>query len=406
EVVERLDLAQASGDLRVRIEVRSQGFGGVHTVWLQAGAFDQFLVTLDDLERSRRGEAVLVSLSDEEFRLRLFARDPAGHIQADGYLTQADGRRPKDHWSRIGFALEVEPTTLSQLAKDFRAEVLRPSAVANDPLQFRFRVRAVPTDYRCRTDCMMVEGDLELYGPDGWLLGYRYFPLVECAITVQNWLNELWMGHRQQTMYHDSFAEPGMVLTFEYGPEAWTCRTKWERCQVQLEPLMRACQGFIGELRDHLFDRHGIEIFGPQGWGRWLGPNNDECYTAFALAHLEQMRTGSPLLHNLLLVPAVCGHCHRRVEMELQFRFGANRASRYRIGDTIEWGQALATVGEPGMGRVSVEGRVRSCPACNQNVVEAEEYDILITQDVIESIEPRDGRSEFLSQHCFTILEP
>ena len=58
------------------------------------------------------------------------------------------------------------------------------------------------------------------------------------------------------------------------------------------------------------------------------------------------------------------------------------------------------------MGRVSVEGRVRSCPACNQNVVEAEEYDILIAQDVIESIEPRDGRSEFLSQHCFTILEP
>ncbi|MGE0493412.1 MAG: hypothetical protein AB7S38_29660 [Vulcanimicrobiota bacterium] len=124
EVLERLEVPQASGDLRVRLEVRSQGFSGVHTVWFQAHAFDQFLVALDDLERSRRGEAVLASLSDEEFRLTLFARDPAGHIQADGHLTQADGRRPKDLWSRLGFALEVDPTTLPQLAEDFRAEVL------------------------------------------------------------------------------------------------------------------------------------------------------------------------------------------------------------------------------------------------------------------------------------------
>ena len=111
------------GDVRVVARVRIREFAGAADVWVSRDAWSGFLSRLADLERERRGDAVLESISPGELRLRLFAIDRAGHMAAEGELAvyYYDAAGSANALSLRFGAAEFEPTLLPALLKELRA---------------------------------------------------------------------------------------------------------------------------------------------------------------------------------------------------------------------------------------------------------------------------------------------
>ena len=61
----------AAGDVRMDVEVSSQGFKGRASVWVRAAGLQGFLQHLRELEERRDGVAELLSMSPDELALRI-----------------------------------------------------------------------------------------------------------------------------------------------------------------------------------------------------------------------------------------------------------------------------------------------------------------------------------------------
>jgi hypothetical protein len=114
-----IDLAkQATGDLpsssdaRLTIRVSSSGFGGHHACWVQAQVLHAFCRALLDLERSRRGNAILRSLSPNELELVVRSADSCGHMLIEGSLGFRVQRAHTRAWHAVQFGFEFEPSQL------------------------------------------------------------------------------------------------------------------------------------------------------------------------------------------------------------------------------------------------------------------------------------------------------
>jgi hypothetical protein len=104
-------------DVLVSVSVRCDGFAGDTTEWVIAPAWNTFVSELRELERTRRGQAVLQSDVGHTFLLRLLATDQAGHMAATGVVrymrTWTDAGALELSFGRIAF----EPTTLPDLLR-------------------------------------------------------------------------------------------------------------------------------------------------------------------------------------------------------------------------------------------------------------------------------------------------
>ena len=103
---------QSEGDLGLNVAVVGPIFSGRNeTVWALLHDWNRFTEQLAQLERSRSGQAVIVSGSPDDFKLRIFASDRAGHMMAEGYV----GRNYYGHsgalQDRVTFVIEIDPTT-------------------------------------------------------------------------------------------------------------------------------------------------------------------------------------------------------------------------------------------------------------------------------------------------------
>src|SRR5687767_6543019 len=72
------------GDMRLTVRVHYGDFAGVADAWVLLEVWDAFLADLRALERHRRGEARVRSISPGELVLRVFASDRAGHLAVEG----------------------------------------------------------------------------------------------------------------------------------------------------------------------------------------------------------------------------------------------------------------------------------------------------------------------------------
>jgi hypothetical protein len=108
---------RTGGDVLVNVGVHCDGFAGNATQWVLAQAWDSFVTELRELERTRRGQAVLESDFGHAFRLRLFSTDQAGHMAATGMIRyirmQQDAGALELSFGRI----EFDPTTLPDLLR-------------------------------------------------------------------------------------------------------------------------------------------------------------------------------------------------------------------------------------------------------------------------------------------------
>lgn len=111
---------EREASMEVSVEVCSCGFSGRHSlVFFFDSDYSGFLEQLRELERTRRGKARIEAMSPEEFWLEILAVDRLGHIHAQGKLTQITTRRPHQLWSSLGFDIELDPTSLPKVVREF-----------------------------------------------------------------------------------------------------------------------------------------------------------------------------------------------------------------------------------------------------------------------------------------------
>ena len=119
---ETSDYAEPS--LAVHVELAGNGFTGrAREVWFWLATLRDFVDALERLERDRSGEAILTSMSPNEFLLTIRVADRAGHavlgaiLQWPVYGVLPHGG-PFDHSVLLGFALD--PTMLPRILRDFK----------------------------------------------------------------------------------------------------------------------------------------------------------------------------------------------------------------------------------------------------------------------------------------------
>lgn len=119
----RLKLEGASeigGSFEVSLEVTSQNFSGSQSqVHFFATDYTKFLKGLRELEETRQGAARLQAMSPNEFWMEVLAVDKLGHIHLQGKLTQESSLRSEALWNSIGFDIELDPTRLPRIIREF-----------------------------------------------------------------------------------------------------------------------------------------------------------------------------------------------------------------------------------------------------------------------------------------------
>jgi hypothetical protein len=119
EVLERGTLdGRNEGDLRLGVSVRNGTFAGSYDqVWIAKDEWSSFLGGMRRLGRDRSGQASLVSMSPDEFELRLQVVDRAGHLAAHGCLSRYHFGHPSGTAtrSRIEYHMPVDPSLLREL---------------------------------------------------------------------------------------------------------------------------------------------------------------------------------------------------------------------------------------------------------------------------------------------------
>jgi hypothetical protein len=111
----------SAGDLRVRVEVSSDGFvGSCYGVWLPSAEFEDFLEDLTNLEATRSGEVSLRSTNDPcRVELRIYSFDSSGHLAARGFLLRAGYGPRRRKTQMITFDIEFDGGCFQQLLRDF-----------------------------------------------------------------------------------------------------------------------------------------------------------------------------------------------------------------------------------------------------------------------------------------------
>jgi hypothetical protein len=113
---------RSQGDGCLRIRISSAGFTGHSNVWVLADSLRSFCRALLALERDRRGEATIESISPGELKLKIRSVDSLGHMTIEGSTGHSIQRRCVRTWHSVAFGLEFDP---SQLVRAVAAEWVR-----------------------------------------------------------------------------------------------------------------------------------------------------------------------------------------------------------------------------------------------------------------------------------------
>ncbi len=107
----------SQGDAYLTIRVSAAGFTGHNNLWVMAPALRCFCQALIVLERDRRGQALLESMSPDELRLVVRSVDSRGHMLIEGstgYVVQRENSLP---WHSVDFGFEFDPSQLLRAAR-------------------------------------------------------------------------------------------------------------------------------------------------------------------------------------------------------------------------------------------------------------------------------------------------
>lgn len=107
------DDTPAEEDAYITIRVQSSGFSGSNDLWVNGADFKSFCRQLVELEKSRKGEARLSSISPDELSLTIKSIDSLGRVAVvgdTGYSVHI-GQQTDEH--RVTFGFEFDPSQLA-----------------------------------------------------------------------------------------------------------------------------------------------------------------------------------------------------------------------------------------------------------------------------------------------------
>jgi hypothetical protein len=102
------------GDSHLAVRVASGTFAGQSHPWVTGAALRSFCTALAALERNRRGEASLASMSPGELDLRIRSVDSCGHMAIEGSTGCHIHRDHSLAWQAVHFGFEFEPFQLAK----------------------------------------------------------------------------------------------------------------------------------------------------------------------------------------------------------------------------------------------------------------------------------------------------
>jgi hypothetical protein len=104
------------GDALIGIVVSSNGYSGKNQVWVAKQELELFSAVIIKLEKNRKGEAVINSMSPGELSLRVYSYDSVGHMAIEGITGHpVIGSVTCKHSVQFGFT--IEPEQLVKLSK-------------------------------------------------------------------------------------------------------------------------------------------------------------------------------------------------------------------------------------------------------------------------------------------------
>ena len=123
DVVEWLpDDSPRAGDVRLFVDITSEGFSGRADVWVTGDALDEFVSQLRDLEGQRQGTATLASMSPGALSLELTSVNSRGGMAVTAELCHhvyIGDVGPYRHGAKVGF--EFDPTMLPEILASFKS---------------------------------------------------------------------------------------------------------------------------------------------------------------------------------------------------------------------------------------------------------------------------------------------
>lgn len=107
---------------------------------------------------------------------------------------------------------------------------------------------------------------------------------------------------------------------------------------------------------------------------------------------------------NELQVNIKCNNCQNLLANDIQFKYGEVWQYSYQLKDSIKWG-GRADIGNPTYSKVKVYGVMKpsTCPNCKENITE--EYDIYITNSVIEGVRKLQKIQDYSIDIDYCVLE-
>jgi hypothetical protein len=116
-------------DVLLAVELHRPNFSARNgSVWIAASARDRFLSDLSAMEKARRGEALLESMSPQDLKCCVRVYDHAGHVVMTGHVGDALVDREYAEIARVPFRIEIDPSTLPDLVRDLTATLRPPVA--------------------------------------------------------------------------------------------------------------------------------------------------------------------------------------------------------------------------------------------------------------------------------------
>lgn len=97
------------GDALIGIVVSSNGYHGKNQVWVSQRELEKFGMALFELEKNRKGVAILTSISPGELYLKIYAYNGLGHMAIEGETGYVvSGLVNFNHSIKFGFTIDPE----------------------------------------------------------------------------------------------------------------------------------------------------------------------------------------------------------------------------------------------------------------------------------------------------------
>lgn len=100
--------------------------------------------------------------------------------------------------------------------------------------------------------------------------------------------------------------------------------------------------------------------------------------------------------------PIRCASCSVEVRPNIAFYYGNKWQQTYSVGERLRWGGN--DEGEPGHKLVAVRGYAMRCPNCASSTG-TEDFDIILRDDIIESVEPASEAYDCLAENDHCVIE-